>query len=84
MDDTPNFLKPKEPQECKDFAQWQIHFAIAHFVLLGLGIIIGVFIGNYLAGIVLIAASIGVFAYAGHQATKHAKWHLENDKKGKH
>jgi len=82
--DEPKFLKEKTPQECEDHALWQKHLMIAHYGLLGLAILIGVLSGDFLIGITFIVASWVMFAIAVRLGTKHAKWHLENNKKGKH
>lgn len=81
--DLPNFLR-KTPQECKDAAMWQKHLAAAHYVLIAFGIITGVFLGKPLAGMAMLAVALGIYFWSIHLATKHAKWHLENNKKGNH
>ena len=83
--DLPNFLRPnRQPQECKDAAMWQKHLAVAHFGLIALGIITGVFLNKPLAGIAMLAAALLIYLWSIRLATKHAKWHLENNKKGNH
>lgn len=81
-DDLPNFLRVKEPQECKNRKTWHKHFRLAYWALFLIGGFVFIFTDRELAGLAMMGLGFIVFNIDTIQDIKHAEWHLKQLEKG--